>query len=265
MVIPRKELPEAGELLIATVQEIYDFGSYVTLDEYNNLRAFLPWSEVSSKWVRNIRDVIREGQKIVVKAMRVDRTKKEVDVSLKKVTDTDKQRKIQWWKRYSKACKIIEIVASKIGKSIEDAYREVVWKLEDKYYDVMYALEESISRGASVLREASVPEEWIQPLLEEASKHIKMREVMVRYRLIVQSTSPNGVDRVRKCLESIGNYLHLNGVKYRLYVAGSPRYILEVYAAEYKLAEDYVANAIKAGEESARKLGLLFIAEREKL
>jgi translation initiation factor 2 subunit 1 len=35
----------------------------VTLEEYGGLRAYLPWSEVSSKCVRSIRDVIREGQR----------------------------------------------------------------------------------------------------------------------------------------------------------------------------------------------------------
>ncbi|MEM1878142.1 MAG: S1 RNA-binding domain-containing protein, partial [Desulfurococcaceae archaeon] len=91
MVLPRKELPDQGELTIATVKDIHEFGAYVTLDEYADLKAFLPWSEVSSKWIRDIREVIREGQKIVVKVIRVDKGKKEVDVSLKRVSDTEKQ------------------------------------------------------------------------------------------------------------------------------------------------------------------------------
>jgi translation initiation factor 2 subunit 1 len=45
------------------VQGIYDYGAYVTLEEYGGLRAYLPWSEVSSKCVRSIRDVFREGQR----------------------------------------------------------------------------------------------------------------------------------------------------------------------------------------------------------
>ncbi|MEM0001422.1 MAG: translation initiation factor IF-2 subunit alpha, partial [Desulfurococcaceae archaeon] len=126
MVLPRKDLPDTGELVVATVREIYDYGAYVTLDEYGELKAYLPWSEISSKWVRNIRDVIREGQKIVAKVIRVDRVKREVDVSLKRITESDKQRKMQWWKRYVKACKIVELVAEKLNKKAEDAYREVI-------------------------------------------------------------------------------------------------------------------------------------------
>ncbi|MEM0001003.1 MAG: translation initiation factor IF-2 subunit alpha [Desulfurococcaceae archaeon] len=265
MVLPRRPLPEVGELVIATVTEIYDYGAYVTLDEYRDYRAFLPWSEISSKWVRNIRDVVREGQKIVVKVIRVDRVKKEVDVSLKRVADSDRQRKMQWWKRYVKACKIVETVAEKIGKSTEEAYMEVVWKLEDRYSDVMYALEEALSKGPQVLLSAGVPEEWIKPLLEEASRHVKLKEVMARYKLVVQSHDPDGVEKVKKCLESIAAYLESNGVKYRLYVAGSPRYILEVYAGDYKAAEEHAENAIKECGKKAKELGIIYVTEREKL
>lgn len=264
MVLPRKDLPDVGELLIATVNEIYDFGAYVALDEYGNMRAFLPWSEVSSKWVRDIRDVIREGQKIVVKAIRVDRSKREVDVSLKRTSDTERQRKMQWWKRYSKACKIIELVAERLGKSREEAYREVVWRFEDTYGDVMYALEEAISKGRSVFEEAGVPEEWVEPLLEEAKRHVKMKEVAIRYKLIVQSLSPDGVERVKKCLESIASYLDNQQVRYRLYASGCPRYTLEVYSEDYKVAEKYAEDALSAGLEEARKLGVDFSFERER-
>lgn len=264
LVLPRKELPEIGELLIATVQEIYDYGAYVTLDEYNNMKAFLPWSEVSSKWVRSIRDVIREGQKIVVKVVRVDRTKREVDVSLKRVTDSDKQNKMKWWKRYSKACKIVELVAEKIGARVDEAYKQVIWRLEDKYGDVMYAIERAILEGPGILLDAGVPENWVKLILEEAPRHVKVKEVSVRYRLVVQSFKPDGVLRVKKCLESIAETIESKNARFKLYVSGSPRYVLEVYAEDYKTAESVAEEGIKRGEQVAKELDLLFQSEREK-
>ena len=93
MIYSRSRLPSEGEILIATVKQVFDYGSYVTLDEYGGLQAFLPWSEVSSKWVKNIRDVLKENRKVVVKVIRVDRRKGTVDVSLKKVTDDERRKK----------------------------------------------------------------------------------------------------------------------------------------------------------------------------
>ena len=62
----KPEWPEPGDLVIATVQSVTDFGAYAKLDEYNK-RGLLHRSEISSSWIRNIRDFVREGQKLVLK------------------------------------------------------------------------------------------------------------------------------------------------------------------------------------------------------
>jgi len=57
------EWPEAGELVVATVERIADYGAYVMLDEYGR-EGLLHISEISSTWVKNIRDFIRRrGEK----------------------------------------------------------------------------------------------------------------------------------------------------------------------------------------------------------
>ena len=83
--LKRPEWPEVGDLVIVTVNRITDYGAYVTLDEYGK-EGLLHVSEVASSWVRNIRDFVREGQKTVLKVLRVDTEKGHVDISLRRVT-----------------------------------------------------------------------------------------------------------------------------------------------------------------------------------
>ena len=109
--ITRRELPEVGELVIGTVERIEEHGVYVRLDEFNGLLAYMPKGEVSSKWVRNIRDYVREGQRTVFKVIRVDKKKKQVDISLRRVTQAERRNKIMAWKRAQKAHKILELIA----------------------------------------------------------------------------------------------------------------------------------------------------------
>jgi translation initiation factor 2 subunit 1 len=260
----RHELPNVGDYVIGTVAEVFDYGAYVTLDEYNGLKAFLPWSEVASKWVRDLREVVREGQKIVVKVIRVDRRKKEVDVSLKKVADNERKRKLLWWKRYVKACKIVEIVAQQIGKKIEDAYREVIWRLEDAYGDPMYAIEEAVSTGPQVLLKAGVPQEWVDALVKEAGKHVKVKEVRVRRILVMRSIVPDGVERIRKCLAEVSGVLTGKNVKHEIYVTGSPRYIIDLYSQDYKTAETLMGEVVETLEKCCRTNNIELSIEEEK-
>lgn len=263
---PRKELPSVGELVIATVKEIFDYGAYVTLDEYNDLRAYLPWSEVSTKWIRSIRDVLREGQKIVTKVIRVNKQRKTVDVSLKKVTDAERRRKMMWWKRYLKAAKIIELVAQNIGKSIDEAYEQVIWKLEDYFGDPLYGLEEALLRGPEVLKEAGIPGEWIEPLYKELPRHIKIKKVKIRGIFFLRSLDSSGIEHIKKILFSIYDVAKKHGkeVSVRVYTLGAPRYVVEVEAPDYKVAEKALSDIVDNVDELSKKLNVEMRFEREK-
>lgn len=263
MSIPRKEIPRVGEYVVATVREIFDYGAYVTLDEYNNLKAYLPWSEIASRWVRNIRDVIRENQKIVVRVIRVNRKRKTVDVSLKKVPENEKRKKMLWWKRYLKASKIIEFVAEKIGKSIREAYEEVVWKLEDYYGDPLLGLEEAVIRGKQALVDADVPSEWHDILIQEVKRHIRIKSVKIKVILFLRSFTGDGVEKIKKVLKSIEETIKKYGdIKARIYLLGAPRYVVELIGHDYKVLEKALSEILSNTEKIARDLGIEYRYER---
>ncbi|MCD6341226.1 MAG: translation initiation factor IF-2 subunit alpha [Desulfurococcales archaeon] len=265
MVRKRTPLPRVGELVIGTVKKVFDYGAYLTLNEYNDAEAYLPWSEVSSKWVRDIRDFVREGQRVVVKVIRVDRRKGHIDVSLKRVNPSEQKRKLLEWKRAQRAEKILEIVAKKIGKSLDDAYNEVGWKLEDYYGEIYAGLEEATYRGADALKEAGVSDEWIEPLLEEVRKHIKIKRVKIQGIIYLLTLAPDGVERIRKVLAEPLSNLELDGdTKIKVYTIGAPKYRVEVTSTDYKKAEKVLQSYIKQVEKLSKSMNLEFSFEREK-
>jgi len=267
MVRKRSELPDVGELVIGTVIKTFEYGAYVRLEEYRGLEAYLPWSEVSSKWVRDVKEFVKEGQRIVAKVIRVDKRKKHVDISLKRVSDSEQRRKLLEWKRAQKAEKLLEIVASKLGKTLDDAYREVGWRLEDTYGEIYVGLELVAYRGEEVLRKANIPEEWVEPIINEVKKHIEVKKVKIQGTLILSTLDSEGIRKIKdvllKPLDTVGKGLDKNTFV-RVYTVGAPRYRVEVVSTDYKLAEKVLSNYISLALNTAKELGVTCSVEREK-
>ncbi len=249
--MPRKRLPRVGELLVATVKEVFDYGAYVTLDEYNDMEAYLPWSEVASKWVKNIRSVVREGQKIVVKVIRVDRKRGQVDVSLKRVFESEKRQKWLLYKRAKKGEKLLELTAEKLGKKDEMDY--IAEKLEKAFGDVLGGFEEALMYGPQVLIKAGIPEDWAQAIYEEAKKHLKLKKVKLKALVTAQTYEPDGVDRIRRVLMHVYDFMKGDEIKTRVYTTGAPKYKVEVMAVDAKTAAKTLEEMEKKLKEEAKK------------
>ncbi|MCD6324050.1 MAG: translation initiation factor IF-2 subunit alpha [Desulfurococcales archaeon] len=265
MVRKRRHLPRVGELVIGTVKKVFDYGAYLDLDEYGGKEAYLPWSEVSSKWVRDIKDFVREGQKVVVKVIRVDKRKGHIDVSMKRVNATEQRRKMLEFKRAQRAEKMLEIAAKKLGKGLDEAYEEAGWPLEDYYGEIYAGLEEAAYRGPDALRDAGVPEEWIEPLMEEVKKHIKVKKVRIRGVITAWSTASDGVERIRKVLKEPLSKIEVpSDTAVRIYSIGAPRYRIEVSSIDYKKAEKVLSSYIENAQRLAKRSSVIFAFQREK-
>ena len=130
------ELPEEGEIVIATIAKIGDHGAYATLDEYNNVQGFLHVSEIAHGWVRNIGKFVKEGEKKVLLVKKIREGREEIDLSLKQISRDQQKKKLIDVKRFEKGKSIIKSVQEKAKLSNSD-----VEKLEDKIfskYDSVY-------------------------------------------------------------------------------------------------------------------------------
>lgn len=208
---------------------------------------------MASKWVRDVKEVIRQGEKIVVKVIRVNRQKGQVDVSLKRVYDAEKKKKMQWYKRNQRAEKILQIVAQRIGKTLNDAYKEAGWPLEDYYGEIYAGLEAAVLEGPEALRVAGVKEEWIAPLHEEAVKHVQIKQVKLAGILSLRSLEPDGVERIKKILLKLKEENKEEQAKINVYTIGAPRYRIELITTDYKVGEKLLEKLIREAEKEAQK------------
>lgn len=253
MSLRKQEWPEVGDLVIATVQSVTDYGAYVKLDEYDK-KGLLHISEVSSSWIRNIRDFVREGQKVVLKVLRVDMEKGHIDLSLRRVTKRQKIEKIMSWKRERKGETLIRSVAEKTGLSLEEVYEKAGAPME-KEYGLYEGFEKVVKDGVEVLTRIGVPEELAAAFAEVAKERIRLPMVKVKGIVELRCIKPNGVKIIKEAFRNAKKAERLRDAKLRFYVVAAPKYCIEVLAENYKSAEatlqrvsqTVVSNVVKAG------------------
>ncbi|MGQ0772800.1 MAG: translation initiation factor IF-2 subunit alpha [Nitrososphaerota archaeon] len=232
MATESQELPEIGEIVIATIAKLTDHGTYVTLDEYNNMQGFLHVSEIAPGWVRSIHKFVREGEKKVLLVKKVNPSRSEIDLSLKQVSKDQQKKKLLEVKRIEKGKTLLQAVKDSAGLSEKD-----LEKLEDvifSKYDFIYdAFLDVVTKGIAVLDELKLPKKTLSAI-EEASSKIKPPSVEIRGICEITCNQSNGIEVIKNAiLDSIGDQVSNISVTY----IGAPKYRISIKGQDFKTAE----------------------------
>jgi len=263
MLIRKPEWPEVGDLVIGTIKSITSYGAYVTLDEYEK-EGLLHISEVSSGWVRNIRSFVREGQKVVLKVLKVNAEKQHVNLSLRRVTKHEKREKILFWKRDRKAESLLRSASEKSKIPIEEIHEKASFKIHESFGRLYEGLEKTARDGVDVLLEIGIPKDIATAIAEVAKEKIKISMVKIKGTLELQCTKPNGATLIRESLLSAQKIEKPKGSRVHVYVVSPPKYRIEVSAENYKEAEKILGKATETALKNMTKAGGQGVFKREK-
>ncbi|MDD5317158.1 MAG: translation initiation factor IF-2 subunit alpha [Candidatus ainarchaeum sp.] len=249
-------LPELDSLTIATVRKIMPYGAFCTLDEYGNREAFIHVSEVASRWVKNIHEFLKEGQKIVARVHRVTPEKDQVDLSLRRVTEADKKLKMEAYKREKRVAKLFELCAKKTKTEIAKAHASVGSALLSKYPDLYSALEAISFNGEAAFEGLAIPGDWKKALSEVAVANIHRPEVVITETAMVTVYLPDAIDVIKAAFKdavAVGK----GEAEVTAHYIGAPRYRLSVKAGEYKAAEKALEEANAAVIRRVKSAGVV--------
>ncbi|MCD6445238.1 translation initiation factor IF-2 subunit alpha [Candidatus Bathyarchaeota archaeon] len=249
----KSEWPEVGDLVIATVKKVTDYGAYVWLDEYDK-EGLLHISEISSSWIRNIRNFVREGQKVILKVLRVDEEKGHIDLSLRRVTKRERIEKRMMWKRERKAEALLRSVAEKLGLSMDEIYKKA-GSLIDKEYGLYDGFEKAAKEGVEAFTKIGVPKEIAVALAEVAKERIRLPYVKVKGIVELRCMKPNGVNLIKEAFLKAEKSEKPKDVAIRFYVVSAPKYCVEVSAENYKIAEKVLHNIAENVVSNIKKAG----------
>ena len=205
-------------------------------------------SEVAPGRIRNIREFVQEGKKVVCKVLQTNKEKGHIDLSLRRVNETQKRSKLNQIKQEQLAEKIIEHAAKQQGESAPALYNKIAEKLIPQFGTVFAAFEQ-VSQGSLDLEK--MLDKKIAKLLNEIVKaRIKPPQVKVAGNLKLSSYSSQGINEIKETLMNIVS----SGIA--VHYLGAGTYHLELVAEEYKEAEKKLKEAIDETISVAKKKDL---------
>ena len=257
----RIDFPEEGELVICTVTKVQSHSVFVRLDEFDK-GGMIHISEVSPGRIRNIRDFVKEDKVIVCMVLRTNKERGYIDLSLRRVNDGQKGKKLEEIKQEQKAEKIIEAVAQELKKKPEQVYQEIYTPISKQYLLLHQCFQDFIKNEVS-FEEIGVPSQYVKLLSEIVAQRIKPKEVFVGGKIMLQSYAPNGVDIVKNAL--LAGITQGKEFMEMTYLGGGA-FNLVIKAEEYKQAEQVLNKVIHAVESAVPKgkATVSFIREEKK-
>jgi translation initiation factor 2 subunit 1 len=243
----RKGLPEWGELVICVVKRITPYAAWCSLEEYPAVEGMIHISEVSGKWVHDIREFAKLNKQYVAKVVKIDYQKNFVNLSLKRVNKEEEKEKMNILRREQRAEKMLEQAAKEFGKNLEQAYEEIGFLLQDKFGELFVAFEEA-RKGSEHLIKKGVPEQWAAALAKIAEASLQEKEIIIKADVELKSFAADGIEKVKEVLSNLQN----NGIVVK-YIS-APKYRVELQGKDPKAAEKKMIECLEAAVEQMKAL-----------
>lgn len=231
MIYRKHGFPQESEVVLCTVEKIMFHSVFVKLDEYDS-QGMIHISEISPGRIRNIRDFVKEGKKIVCKVLRVNEERNQIDLSLRRVSEIQKREKVNQIKQEQLAENIIEYSAKKLNMPVMDIYQNISSYVFQKY-EFIFAYFEELSKDDSMIEKLPLEANVKSMILETVKQRIKSPKVKIDGELKINLFAPDGVEIIKTVLEAAQNAHEDTTIQYM----GSGKYKIEIVAEEWKKAE----------------------------
>lgn len=237
--MPEKQsVPSVGETVVCRVRQVLDYGAFVELVEYNEMKGFVHISQVSTGWVKNVRNHVKEGQIRAAKVLSLDRGRGQLDLSFTKVSEAAQRVRIEEWKQIKRCRKMIEILAQGQKVPVEEAWNAIAKPLLEGYSSLSEALQNIAMYGEEAAE--GVQAKWLKPLLELVEKNVPVPQKTLNGTLSLRCLKPEGVDTIKTLLQKAEKTA---GHGIEIFYSGGGKYSVSVTDFDFKSAEKALNEA----------------------
>jgi translation initiation factor 2 subunit 1 len=227
-------LPDVGELVICTCTKVDSHGAYFQLDEYEELTkeaGYVHVSELAKTWVRQISAHIRVGQKVVAKVLRINPKLGQVDLSIRRVTDKERQSRMQELKHEQRIKGLLKAIGA---QNKVDTDTKIIRPSMERYGSVYRAFMDIHQNGVQILLEMGLEEDLADLIFKETAIALEPPSVTLLCNVIAMVFDSKGITVLKKVFQAIEEN---DEVTVEVTAISAPRYRVAITAPDWKAAE----------------------------
>jgi len=189
-------------------------------------------SQVASRWVKNIRNYVKEGQVRAAKVLSINTARNQIDLSFTKVSSHAQRARIEEWKQLKRTKKLLEVFAKEQGKPFDLVWDEVAVPLFEAHGSLPGAFQEIALHGEEAAK--NVGTAFLKPLVLLVKKNVPVPEKSLQGVLSLRSFRPDGVDVIRQALSEAEKK---GGEKVSIFYTGGGKFVVRATGPDFKAAE----------------------------
>jgi len=241
--------PEEDEIVLCTVKNVQYHSVFASMDHYGGKTGMIHISEVSPGRIRNIRDFVVEGKKICCKVLRVNHDKGHIDLSLRRVNESQRRMMNDRIKQEQRAEKIIDSFAEQAKLDKDKSYKMIAEPIFAEHEFVHEAFNEVVEEDIS-LEKYGLSKEHVKLLEKLVKEKITPKVYEIGGMLMLKTFDENGLDLIKTLLKAVQELDNSLTIKYR----GGGSYSINMTTTDAKEAEKILKKAVDMCEEKMEEV-----------
>ncbi len=227
------------DIVMCTVKKIEGTTVFVEIDEDGE--GSIVMSEIAAGRIRNIREYVSPGKKIVCKVLKA--AKEHIELSLRRVTAKEKE---EIKSKYEKERTLLGMLRA-VTKKPEDVLKKI-----KESHEAAEFIEEA--RANPQIADKFMPKSEAQTFIKILSEK-KEKEKIVKKNIAIKSFSPTGINEIKEILSAAKNV--------EISYLGSSKFSISAKGRDFKQANHQVLTAIEQIKNKAKEKKMLFDSDEK--
>lgn len=237
MLFRKTGMPQEGDCIFCTITKVQYHSVFAKLDEYEHKSGMIHISEISPGRIRNINEYVKEGKVVICKILRINKERGHIDLSLRRVTESQRRMKIEERKQQVIAENIVQSYSQAKKLETKKTYFEVS-KVLLEHYTTLYDAFEDVVENEFDLAETGLDKALVKELEVLIRERIKPKQVSIISTLSLESYDADGIDIINSIMKKVVAVSE----KMKIQFLGSGSFKCEITTPDYAEAESIYSD-----------------------